>query len=124
MVGMSSVDRIPSAEPVTLNCPRCGNRFSLMAGLKWITLHCTGGHSCRVEELLEPGSPDLESRLRQLLRDMEQKGGYLKNVAEDARLYGYPEVADTFQREAALLESRIRLLRDLLPDEPAPPPAD
>src|SRR5690349_7244529 len=88
-----------------LSCPRCDQPFSLVAGIRSLSFHCSSGHSTLLSALARRrADPPLEA-LEDLSLAWEGRLRSLRSVAAQARADGYLDLASDFHREIALRQS-------------------
>jgi two-component system, chemotaxis family, protein-glutamate methylesterase/glutaminase len=105
------VEKMPGP-PSPFTCPECG-------GVVWeeregdlVRYRCHVGHSYLAESMLEQQSSAIESALWTALRILEERAAFLAHLADRQRERGNDFSARGFERRAADVQERARVLRE------------
>ena len=101
----------PSRLLTLLPCPVCGRSLIPDPTGASLNFRCKRGHAVVLDDLLAAQSRTLMKGLEELLAGWKCQHDKLRDSVEDARLNGYPRVAEAFERQADDLLCRIELLR-------------
>ena len=93
-------------------CPKCGRTLVPAPTDPSLVFHCKSGHEFSLTILLKAQSAAVKGGLELLLAEWIRQHETLAKTVEDARLHGYLDVAEIFNRHAQSLESRIRKVRE------------
>lgn len=98
----------------SLRCDRCLQSLSLVAGIRNLSFYCPSGHSALLDTLIRrPDRHNLEM-FEELSLAWGMKLRSLTAIAAQAQADGYLELASTFNREIAVLQSRQATLWNAL----------
>lgn len=106
----------PSEMLTLIPCPLCGRTLTPQPIDVSVTFLCKRGHQVALTDLLTAQSLVLKNGLEALLSDWHRQYEKVLDLVDDARRNGHPTVAETLDRHAQSLLSRIEVLRNAVPN--------
>jgi two-component system chemotaxis response regulator CheB len=102
--------------PSALTCPECGGALWELKDGKLVRYQCHVGHSYTAESLVAEKNGELEAVLWSALRALEENAELRRRMAERARQGpgAFGQVARRYEAEAAEVEQRAAVLREML----------
>jgi two-component system chemotaxis response regulator CheB len=104
--------------PTFFTCPDCGGTLWQNSQGEITSFHCHLGHRYTSGALLRTQQSSVESALWGALRLLEESAATHRLLAQEARGPG-PELAESYEREAAEFERRADAIRAILTREPS-----
>jgi two-component system, chemotaxis family, protein-glutamate methylesterase/glutaminase len=111
-----------SGPPSSYVCPECGGSLWELRDEKLLSFRCHVGHAYTADGLVARHTEKLDAALWTALRTLEDSAALRRHMADNMRDRGIGETADKYDDQAAQLEERADVIRDVVSlAEPALP---
>ena len=110
---IESPDEHPG-EVSAFSCPDCGGVLWRMQEGDFVRFRCRVGHGWTAEALIAEQADQVDDALRAALRALEDRASLLRTIAARYVRSGCKSLASRFDAQAAQVEARARLVRDLV----------
>jgi two-component system chemotaxis response regulator CheB len=111
------VTRNMNGAPSRFTCPECGGALWELENEKLLRYRCHIGHGYTAESLMAAQHDNLEDALWSALRALEENAGMRRRMASRARQRGWRIMAQNYNQQADLAETRAGVIRSLLVEE-------
>lgn len=118
---LESVEKI--GKRTTYTCPDCNGAIWQIGDDEPLKLRCHVGHSFTGEVFLQEQSRNTETALWTVIRIMEEKVTFARQLAERKRQQEMAEEAAVYEREADALDEAVTTVRELIVNGIAAPPS-
>jgi two-component system chemotaxis response regulator CheB len=98
----------------TLTCPECNGALWEMTADGTLRYRCRVGHAYAVESLLSEQKTAIEAAFWMALRALEERGAFLRRLADRAQKIGSEQSYGRYTEEEKLVASRAKTLRDVI----------
>jgi two-component system chemotaxis response regulator CheB len=98
----------------TLTCPECNGALWELTTGGTLRYRCRVGHAYAVESLLSEQKSAIEAAFWMALRALEERGAFLRRLADRARQIGSDQSRTRYTDEEKLVAERAKTLRDVI----------
>ena len=98
----------------TLTCPECNGALWELSTGGTLRYRCRVGHAYAVESLLSEQKSAIEAAFWMALRALEERGAFLRRLADRAQKIGSDQSHTRYTDEEKLVASRAKTLRDVI----------
>ena len=98
----------------TLTCPECNGALWELTTGGTLRYRCRVGHAYAVESLLSEQKSAIEAAFWMALRALEERGAFLRRLADRAQKIGSDQSHTRYTDEEKLVASRAKTLRDVI----------
>ena len=98
----------------TLTCPECNGALWELTTNGTLRYRCRVGHAYAVESLLSEQKGAIEAAFWMALRALEERGAFLRRLADRAKQIGSEQSRERYTGEEKLVASRAKTLRDVI----------